>query len=90
MTGGSEGLFDKVLQDEVGWKLRFWGRGLFILGLLNIRLGGDSLKAESWDVVKSKRRRKKKNGDVVGETRCWIKLGTWAFGVYWQLYVFKM
>ncbi|CAA2955273.1 probable receptor kinase At5g15080 [Olea europaea subsp. europaea] len=37
-------------------------------------LGGDSLKAESWDVAKSKGTKKKENGDAVGETGCWIKL----------------
>lgn len=35
-------------------------------------LGGDGVKGESWDVEKSKGR-KKKEGDVE-ETGCWIKL----------------
>lgn len=36
-------------------------------------LGGDALKKESWDVGKSKGR-KKKDGDSEEETGCWIKL----------------
>lgn len=36
-------------------------------------LADDGLKVESWDVEKSKGR-KKKDDDVVEETGCWIKL----------------